>query len=511
MGHLCITIGWVEEETPQALPTQLSRLDLPPVDFQQLPPAKALDALEQQTLTIGHEIMRELLIAQWEIADQQQVEAYRDNLAPEVVKLDGYDSQRIACRLGILHLPRQVCFHEPSRSHTMPGNALLPEHHGTIITRGLQEWACLLPQDLPFATVQRLLGWQAQQADVISTNEVRVLVRRHGQRIRAAEAEEVERLEEIEDLSHLQANLVAAPSPRRCPAWPPELNAAVEQALAEPEPTSPDGVSQQDWKRVLQARAQEKEVLSIEQLRRLGPEIQLGQTIAAADDVGVRRPERSRWLSLRVARVATQKGYRYLSGTGTMVLKQLFLLLVLCGGLGGWVTLLGDGAKWLREFFEQCLSPFAQKELLLDWYHLHRKCSRFASMICPTRQTKRALLKQLSFYLWRGQVESALAALEATRPQTKNSEKLQELIDYLTARQPYIVNYEARRRQRQYIGSAHAEKACDLIVARRQKNQGMHWSEQSADGLAALKTLRLNQGWELYWLKHQVLSIAIPA
>ena len=106
-------------------------------------------------------------------------------------------------------------------------------------------------------------------------------------------------------------------------------------------------------------------------------------------------------------------------------------------------------------------------------------------------------------------MDRAITTLEVHWADAKNQEKLQELIDYLDNRKPYIVNYDERRRQCQYIGSAHAEKACDLIVARRQKNQGMHWSEKSANALAALKTLMLNQGWEGYWVKHQVLPLAI--
>lgn len=50
------------------------------------------------------------------------------------------------------------------------------------------------------------------------------------------------------------------------------------------------------------------------------------------------------------------------------------------------------------------------------------------------------------------------------------------------------------------MGSAHAEKACDLIVAKLQKNRGMHWSEVIADALAAMKTVMLNQAWDPYWL-----------
>ena len=88
------------------------------------------------------------------------------------------------------------------------------------------------------------------------------------------------------------------------------------------------------------------------------------------------------------------------------------------------------------------------------------------------------------------------------------SNKLQELIDYLKARKPYIVNYNERRLQQQYMGSAHAEKACDLIVAKRQKNRGMHWSEATADALAAMKTVILNQAWDLYWVDQQILPLA---
>jgi hypothetical protein len=77
-------------------------------------------------------------------------------------------------------------------------------------------------------------------------------------------------------------------------------------------------------------------------------------------------------------------------------------------------------------------------------------------------------------HLWRGQVEDAIAQLEAYRSQCRNEEKLGELINYLTARKPYLISYKDRRTRRIYIGSGHAEKACDLIVSRRQRHKGMH-------------------------------------
>jgi hypothetical protein len=75
----------------------------------------------------------------------------------------------------------------------------------------------------------------------------------------------------------------------------------------------------------------------------------------------------------------------------------------------------------------------------------------------------------------------AIAVLEAERPETKNEAKLDELIGYLQARHAWIPNYRQRRIERRYIGSGQVEKANDLLVARRQKNRGMQWSEATSD------------------------------
>jgi len=47
----------------------------------------------------------------------------------------------------------------------------------------------------------------------------------------------------------------------------------------------------------------------------------------------------------------------------------------------------------------------------------------------------------------------------------------------------------------------------DLLIARRQKGQGRHWSQETRDALAALRTLLLNGGWDRYWQQRQVLPL----
>ena len=162
---------------------------------------------------------------------------------------------------------------------------------------------------------------------------------------------------------------------------------------------------------------------------------------------------------------------------------------------------------FVRGFFSDTLAALANKAMILDWHHLKQKCLDLSSRICRGKTAKAQLLQRLCRRLWHGDVPAAIAVLEAHRHEAKNEEKLDELIGYLQARAAWMVNYRQRRIERRSIGSGHAEKANDLIVARRQKNRGMQWSIETSDALAALRTLMLNGGWDRYWQEREVLPL----
>src|ERR1051325_1646940 len=165
---------------------------------------------------------------------------------PQSLKADGHQSVKVVSRLGTLLLARQM-LQSHSGAHILPGNALLPAHQGQIITRGLQEWACLLPQDLPFAGVARLLGWQSVEAELLSDTTLRTLVRTHGTLVRQAEAAEVTDLLSRADLHTLTPTLVASQVPRRRAGWPQAMSEAVDAALIAGATRPPEGVSLADW------------------------------------------------------------------------------------------------------------------------------------------------------------------------------------------------------------------------------------------------------------------------
>jgi len=415
----------------------------------------------------------------------------------------------VASRIGILHLPRQV-LQDANGDHVLPANDLLPDHGGMIITRGLREWSCLLSLDVSGQTTQRLLGWITQEKAILCASEVRTLVRQHGAEIRTAEASEVnELLAHPKRLAGARPQLVTSGATRRKAAWPKELTAAVEAALAKEAPQPPEGVSYTDWERVLEARRAEPATRGAEALRRLGPEIAPDQIVVGADEVLVREPQKGKFLELRTARVETAAGYRYVSGRkGAGFLKLLWVLLLLCGAQTALVTLVSDGAQWIREFALTRLSGLPRFEFVLDWLHLSKRCRELTSRIGTNREERRALCKKVLYRLWRGEIAEALSVLEGYRPLTKNEGRLDELMGYVRNREESLVNYRERRKKRGYIGSGGVEKANDVIVSRRMKRRGMHWSEESADALAALKTLWLNQGWDLYWERREVLGLA---
>jgi len=290
------------------------------------------------------------------------------------------------------------------------------------------------------------------------------------------------------------------------PAGPKELSAAVDLALTAGAERPPQGIRQADWDRVLDARRQEA-TLTLEELCHLGPVLDPAQVLLTIDAVLTRTPQAHQFGEIRTARLMTAGGTRCLSGTGEAFLQTLRVLTLLSVGPGCSLLLLADGARWIRAFFHSMAASVTSTTMIVDWWHARQKCAELGSRICRAHLAKDRFLRQVQRRLWRGDVDGACVFVEAYRPQARNLEKLDELLGYLRARREFLPNYRQRYTLRQYIGSGHTEKLNDLLVARRQKGQGRHWSQETSDALAALRTLLLNDGWARYWEHREVLPL----
>ena len=168
-----------------------------------------------------------------------------------------------------------------------------------------------------------------------------------------------------------------------------------------------------------------------------------------------------------------------------------------------------DGAPDLRLAIEKQLAGLPVI-ILLDWYHLAKKCQERLSLALRGRAVKDPLLAELLGWLWLGKVEQAIACLRALPPSSiKNTLELERLITYFARHQSEIPCYALRKHLGLRISSNPVEKANDLVVACRQKHQGMSWSVKGSTALAALTCLRLNHQQQ-QWLLHQEVSFQFP-
>ncbi len=136
MSHIRVLICRVDDPDADQM-TELAAFDLPTANITALQPETALDDLETTTHDTGNAILRRVLQAQWDTLDAQVTEQYRQRFSPRRLHADGHEPVTVASRFGSLELTRHVCQHLDTQTHVMPGNGLLPPHHGIIITRGL--------------------------------------------------------------------------------------------------------------------------------------------------------------------------------------------------------------------------------------------------------------------------------------------------------------------------------------------------------------------------------------
>jgi hypothetical protein len=165
-----------------------------------------------------------------------------------------------------------------------------------------------------------------------------------------------------------------------------------------------------------------------------------------------------------------------------------------------------DGATSIKNGIEKYFSfcPYIQ---VLDWYHLRKKCRELiSSAVKGTKEQKNEIIKCLLRMLWVGNADEAIDYLGGLdRNQVKSDYWLGELMGYLERKKPLIACYALRYKLGLRISSNRVEKANDMLVAERQKHNGMSWSSDGSGALAAISMVLLN-GEADRWLRSHTLG-----
>lgn len=204
---------------------------------------------------------------------------------------------------------------------------------------------------------------------------------------------------------------------------------------------------------------------------------------------------KTKFIHTTVAEVQTEQGKYVLSGAGVIKVLRMALAFLLANGLSGrQVVCFVDGQKSLHLALEQVFRCFRQWKVILDWYHLEKKCSQLTSLALKGKAIRNETLDHLRALLWDGRVESAIRYLSEIEPERiKDAAQLEQLKGYLERSRPHIPCYSARKKLGLRNSSNRGEKQNDLVVSERQKHNGMSWSETGSLALASLATAAQNE------------------
>lgn len=238
------------------------------------------------------------------------------------------------------------------------------------------------------------------------------------------------------------------------------------------------------------------------------------------DDIGVKHQKDSRkegsvrdykYVENTVAHIQYGGETYILTGIGMRnVFKSILAFLLVNNLLSRELVFLTDGAQDIRSHI-QSVFQFHPYTVILDWFHLKKRCQEWLSMAIRGKDRRNAILEKTLRYLWVGDAAGASGYLSSLDPaDIRNRKWIDDLLGYFQKKGDAITCYALRAKLGLRNSSNPVEKANDLIVAQRQKHNGMAWSPHGSGALAALQMIYLNHQSDL-WFHKKELRLFTPS
>jgi hypothetical protein len=249
------------------------------------------------------------------------------------------------------------------------------------------------------------------------------------------------------------------------------------------------------------------------------------QTVSVSiDDVIVKRQEEIRqkggrteesklkYVHNTVAHVSKGNKCYTLNGYGIRAVLCYLIAFIFNNELiGKRIQFFTDGHKLLVETILKCFSWYKNVGMILDWYHLEKKCKEKLSMAMKGSVARNAFLDRLLPLLWNGLTDKAITLLKEMSPiEIRKQSEVNSLIEYLTRNKPYIPCYAVRKQLGLRNSSNIGEKMNDMIVSERQKHNGMSWSKQGSIALATVTAINRNKE-DKTWFVNKKLEFKFAA
>jgi len=296
-----------------------------------------------------------------------------------------------------------------------------------------------------------------------------------------------------------------------CLSENPRADIAAEELAANPVPCEPPGsrtsISVDDVGVKKQKPARERPADSSRRRAKDAAEASPGAEPAPASaDKGRKKV----WTT--VAHVQQAQAAYTLTATSVPAVLRLVCALLEASGLSEAPLLFfTDGQRSLKDAIFDFWKQRGRIRLILDWYHLQHKCKELGShALRGSIAAKKVHIEELRRLLWHGLVDRAMAYLDALPPDAvRKPEVLLQIRGYLQRNRPHIPCYALRSKLGLRCSSNPVEKQNDILVARRQKNNGMSWSEDGSHALSTLAAVRRNGELD-QWLLTGTLAFVLP-
>lgn len=476
-----ITLGPVNREG-QTLSLELGlQMTLPiPDQDEHLP-----DQIEAFVHHAGLDVQRRLFRALIEKADQELVLQRRHGKGGGGIQRRGTRPYTLKTTFGAVTVQRSRIRHNRDGSMEIPSATAWDTPHQLAITQNLRDAVCDQMSDQSAGKSRADIGQYAGDEELLGRSTIIEIVHQEGERLIAAQRQRARAV--LDDASEAQLallGLLAADAMVEGPSDVPPCDDP-EEAQAEWEQ------AQAAWAATGFPGCEPAFPVAHDAPREVDP----GCVIVEPDEVKTKaQPSTGRkevWTYTAVVLVAGWR-YAFAEATAEGLWFQVAALLLELGVLRGErpLLVLGDGAAWIRTWFEGLgVSP---KAMIVCWWHLRKRCYEQMSAAGGPKDRRRALEKELLGQLWEGQVDAAVELLQGALEWVRNPKAVEDLIAYLKKRRAFLPDYQQRQRAGLWIASTRVEKFNDWAVSGRCKHQGMSWSPRGVLALAALEAARRN-------------------
>jgi hypothetical protein len=448
----------------QTVSVELSlEMSLPmPLQDEHLP-----DQIEAHVHQAGLELQRRLFRVLIEKADQELVLRQRHGKADAGIQRKGTRPFTFKTIFGEVTVQRSRILHKHEGTMEVPSAVAWHTSHQLMITHNLRDAVCDQMSDQSARKSRADVCRYAGDEDLLGPSTIIDIVHQEGEHLIAAQRQRARVL-----LVTASETQLARLGP--LPADPDEVTGLVD----DDPPFDVSEEAQAEWEEV-QAEWIATGFSGCEPAFPVAQDeprvVDEGFVIVEPDEVKTKaQPSTGRKEVWTYTAVVLAAGLRYCfaGATAEGLWLQVSALLLELGVPGGErrLLVLGDGAAWIRAWFEGL--GIDSKAMVLCWWHLRKRCYESMSSAGGPKDRRRAFEKELLGRLWRGEVEAAIELLGGALEWVRNATAVEDLIGYLEKRRAYIPDYEQRQRAGLWIASTRVEKYNDWAVSGRCKHRG---------------------------------------